>query len=80
MARVKALEPSEADASLQDLFDDFVRERGAVPNMFRTLAHVPGLLKTFFAHFRAVLAEGEVSTRLKEMLAVRVSHLNRSRY
>lgn len=80
MARLKALEPGEADPSLRPLFDDFIKERGAVPNMFRTLANAPDLLKAFFPFFRAVLAEGEVPTRVKEVLAVRVSHLNGSRY
>ena len=80
MARVKALEPQEADGSCRELFDDFIRERGAVPNMFRTLAHAPEMLKTVFAHFRSVMANGAVETRVKEMIAVRVSHLNRSRY
>ena len=46
MARVVALEPAQADASLKDLFADFIRERGAVPNMFRTLAHDPKILQT----------------------------------
>ena len=80
MARVKAIEPKDADPSLKGIFDDFIRERGAVPNMFRTLAHAPQVLQTAFAHFRAVLAEGEVNTRVKEMIAVRVSHLNQSHY
>lgn len=80
MARVSAVEPASADPSLKPLFDDFLRERGAVPNMFRTLAHDPELLQTWFAMFRATLREGAVSTRVKEMVAVRVSRLNRSRY
>lgn len=80
MSRMTLVDPARADAALKPLFDDFIRERGAVPNMFRTLAHAPDLLKTFFAHFRAVLAEGAVPTRVKEMVAVRVSHLNGSRY
>jgi alkylhydroperoxidase family enzyme len=74
------VDPAGADPSCSELFSDFIRERGAVPNMFRTLAHAPEVLKTAFAHFRAVLAEGAVSTRVKEMIAVRVSHLNRSQY
>jgi alkylhydroperoxidase family enzyme len=80
MARITPVDPAAADPSLAPLFSDFIRERGAVPNMFRTLAHAPDLVKTFFAHFRAVLAEGAVSTRLKEMVAVRVSSMNESRY
>ncbi len=80
MGRLTAIDPGTADASLKPLFDDFIRERGAVPNMFRTLAHAPDLLQTFFSHFRAVLAEGAAPTRVKEMIAVRVSHLNGSSY
>ena len=80
MPRIAALEPAQADPSPKDLFADFIRERGAVPNMFRTLAHDPKILQTWFDMFRATLREGEVTTRVKEMVAVRVSHLNRSRY
>lgn len=80
MARVSAIDPAQADSSLRALFEDFLRERGAVPNMFRTLAHDPRILQTWFEAFRATLREGEVTTRIKEMVAVRVSHLNRSRY
>jgi alkylhydroperoxidase family enzyme len=80
MSRLAPVDPAAAPAPLRPLFDDFIRERGAVPNMFRTLAHAPDLLQTFFAFFRAVLAEGAVPTRVKEMVAVRVSSLNGSRY
>jgi alkylhydroperoxidase family enzyme len=80
MGRLSAVEPGQADPSLRDLFADFLRERGAVPNMFRTLAHDPEVLRTWFAAFRATLREASVPTRVKEMVAVRVSHLNRSRY
>ena len=80
MGRVTAIEPAKADPSLKGLFDDFLRERGAVPNMFRTLAHDPELLQTWFAMFRATMRGGAVSTRVKEMVGVRVSHLNQSRY
>jgi alkylhydroperoxidase family enzyme len=80
VARLDAVEPAKADPSLKPLFDDFLRERGAVPNMFRTLAHDPEVLVAWFAAFRATLREAAVPTRVKEMVAVRVSHLNRSRY
>jgi alkylhydroperoxidase family enzyme len=80
MARLSAVEPAAADPSLKPLFDDFLRERGAVPNMFRTLAHDPKVLQTWFDMFRATLREAAVTTRVKEMVAVRVSHLNQSRY
>ena len=74
--------PPQVDGDLvkDGVCADFIRERGAVPNMFRTLAHDPKILQTWFEMFRATLREGEVTTRVKEMVAVRVSHLNQSRY
>lgn len=64
----------------RSIFEDFLRERGNVPNMFRTLAHHPALLETLFAHFRAVMAPGAVSTRVKECVAVAVSAGNECEY
>ena len=80
MPRIKALDPAEADKVCQPLFESFLRERGAVPNMFRTLAHDPEILKTWFDMFRATLREATVTTRVKEMVAVRVSKLNTCNY
>ena len=80
MARVAPVEPLQAAPSRKPLFDDFLRERGAVPNMFRTLAHDPELLQAWFAMFRTTLREGAVSTRVKEIVAVRVSKLNSCTY
>ncbi len=80
MARLRPLETPDVDPSCKGLFEDFIRERGAVPNMFRTLAYDPEVLKTWFAMFRATMREGGVSTRVKEMVGVRVSQLNTCRY
>jgi len=51
-----------------------------VPNMFRTLAYVPPLLETCFAHFRAVMSPGAVPAKTKELVAVRVSFANECEY
>lgn len=80
MARISAVEPAKADPSCKPLFEDFLRERGAVPNMFRTLAHAPKVLQTAFDHFRAVMEDGPVPVRVKEMVGVRVSHINACHY
>ena len=67
-------------ADVRAVFDVYLRERGNVPNMFRTVAHRPAHLLTMLAHFRTVMSEGTVPPLLKELLAVRVSHHNRCRY
>jgi AhpD family alkylhydroperoxidase len=57
-----------------------MKERGNIPNMFRTVAIRPKHLQTMIAHFRTVMNEGTVPPLLKELLWVRISHLNQCRY
>ena len=78
--RIRRLEKAEVDAESQALFDDFLRERGNIPNMFRTVAHRPEIMRTMVAHFRAVMNTGTVPKRLKELVVVRTSQLNRCQY
>ena len=80
MPRLSKLSPHQADATSREVFDHFVRERGKVPNMFRTAAHRPEIMKTMTEHFMTVMTTGTVPRKLKEMVSVRVSHLNRCEY
>ena len=80
MPRITRLEPSQVDDQVREIFDAFLKERGNIPNMFRTVAHRPLLLKTMIAHFKAVMGSGTVGPKLKELLFVRVSQLNHCDY
>ena len=79
-ARLRRLEPWEVDGKVRAIFEAFLRERGNIPNLFRVAAHRPPIAETLFAHMRAVMGPGEVDARLKELLAVRVSHVNACEY
>lgn len=57
-----------------------MKERGNVPNMFRTVAHRPEYLRTMIAHFRTVMNTGTVPAKLKELVTVRVSQINQCDY
>ena len=78
--RLRALTPDEAAPDVRPIFETYLRERGNIPNMFRTLAVRPKHLQTAIAHFRTVMGEGTVPPALKELVFVRVSHRNRCRY
>ena len=78
--RLRPLDPDEVDPDVRAVFEDYLRERGNIPNMFRTAARRPAHLLTMLAHFRTVMTEGTVPRLLKELLSVRVSHLNQCRY
>ncbi len=78
--RLSKLHPEQADSATRQIFEQFLKERGNIPNMFRTVAHRPEIVKTMTAHFRSVMDTGTVEKKLKEMVGVRVSHLNHCEY
>ena len=78
--RIRRLEKAEVDAQSQLVFDDFLRERGNIPNMFRTVAHRPEIMRTMAAHLRAIMESGTVAKKLKELVIVRTSQINHCEY
>jgi alkylhydroperoxidase family enzyme len=80
MTRISRLEESQVDPESQELFEHFQRERGNVPNMFRTAAHRPEIMRTMVAHFRAVMETGTLSKKLKELVIFRTSQINDCQY
>ncbi|MGB6132342.1 MAG: carboxymuconolactone decarboxylase family protein [Acidobacteriaceae bacterium] len=78
--RLSRLPRSQATPAVAEIYDRYMRTRGNVPNMFRTMALRPEIFETMIAHFEAVLHSGTVPLRLKELLIVRTSQLNRCDY
>ena len=76
VSRRDADEAMRTDPELREPFQRFIAERGKVPNLFRVAAHRPQISRTLADHMRAVMAEGDVPTLLKELLSVRVSQIN----
>lgn len=80
MARIHPLNAGAAGPEMDTLFARLRRQRGNIPNMFRTMAYRPEIARTAAAHLDAVFDTGTVDRRLKEMLAVRVSQINDCMY
>lgn len=80
MPRLSKLDVETAPADVKPVFDEVLRARGNVPNMFRTMGHRPDILKTMAAHFRAVMVPTTLSVRLKEFVVLRVSEMNQTGY
>jgi alkylhydroperoxidase family enzyme len=80
MPRISRLDRSQVTDEVAAIYDQFMKVRGNIPNMFRTVAHRPEILKTMIAHFRAVMETGTVSAKLKELVITRTSQINRCEY
>jgi len=80
MPRISRLNRDDVPPSTIAIYDRYLRDRGNVPYMFRTMAHRPAIFETIIAHMEAVLKTGTLSTALKELVIVRTSQLNRTPY
>lgn len=78
--RISRLERGEVGDAAIAIYDRYLRDRGNVPNMFRTMAHRPEIFETAIAHMEAILNTGTVPKALKELVIVRTSQLNRTPY
>jgi alkylhydroperoxidase family enzyme len=78
--RIRRLDKLEVDQTTADIYDHYLNTRGNMPNMFRTVAHRPEILRTLIAHFRAVMETGTIGQKLKELVIVRTSQINHCNY
>ncbi len=78
--RISRKQENEVGESTREIYARYLRDRGNVPNMFRTMAHRPEILETIIAHMEAVLNTGTLPKALKELVIVRTSQLNQTPY
>ena len=78
--RIRPLTPDQAAPEVRPILETYLKERGNIPNMFRTVAHRPEILRTMIEHFRAVMETGTVPAKLKELVIVRTSQINACQY
>ena len=80
MPRISRLTRNEVSEGAAVIYDRVLRDRGNVPNMFRTMAHRPQIFETIIAHMDAVLKTGTLSTALKELVIATELHGVLSRF
>jgi alkylhydroperoxidase family enzyme len=71
---------SDAPPELASLYDALLAQRGVVPNMFKTLAHVPNVAIGFASLLKPLLSDGALQGWYKELVATRLSVLLKSSY
>lgn len=81
--RVEMLDLETDDKELQNLFEAVTAMLGRVPNSYRVLAQSP-LVAKMLVPFNAVLqregAGSVLTTKIKEMVVVKTSHVNGCKY
>lgn len=78
--RIPLVERDQVSPELGVLYDALLQQRGAVPNMFKTVAQTPALALGFAALLKPLLSDGGLPGWYKELVATRMSVLHNSHY
>ena len=78
--RIPLLERDQVSLEITSVYDALLQQRGVVPNMFKTLAHTPGLALGIAGFLKSLLGNGALPGCYKELIATRMSVLNNSQY
>ena len=79
MQRINAVDPQAATGAAKDLLDGVQHKLGFVPNLMRTLAVSPATL-THYLSFGDRLAQGILSPKLREQVALTVAYSDSCQY
>ncbi len=73
MALISSLEKNQINKSVEEVYENFEKETGKVPEWVKVMAHRPEILKEFTELFKAVMGEGQTESLLKWKIAFVVS-------
>jgi uncharacterized peroxidase-related enzyme len=79
MAVVSYISNQDAAEKVKPVFEGMQKKLGAVPNVFRAMAHNPDMLEAFLA-LNATLPRTQLNGKLRELAYIKTSELNECDY
>jgi 4-carboxymuconolactone decarboxylase len=76
MARISLIEEADHPELAEQIGRIKAGRRGGLLNVYKLLLHSPALAQTWFDHNGAVRWKTELSGRLREIIIIRIAHLN----
>ena len=83
MSRIKMIDDGEVNGEVKVLFDGVTAMLGRVPNSYRVLARVPLVSKLLLPFNASMQREGAgslLTSKIKEMVIIKTSHINACNY
>jgi AhpD family alkylhydroperoxidase len=78
--RISLLEREHVSPEVGAIYDVLLKQRGLVPNMFKTLAHTPSVALGIAGFLKGLLGDTALPGWYKELIASRIAILNRCAY
>jgi uncharacterized peroxidase-related enzyme len=79
MTRVNTIQPDKASSTIQDIYRDFEKKLGRVPNIFLNMGNSAAVLKGYIALNQAA-NETSLEPKVREQIALAVSQTNQCQY
>ena len=80
MSVMTPLPKEKAAPEVHELYDAMTKKFGKMPNFFAMMAHRPNVLAKFVPLYGAILTEGSVAPRYKELAYLKTAMLNGCEY
>jgi len=80
MTVVNMVPKDKVTEDVRPIYDDLTKRFGRVPNIFGVMAHRPEVLKHFLLLYGAIMTQGPVEPKLKELAYLKVSLVNGCEY
>lgn len=80
MAAITAVPKETADASVHAIYDSMTRRLGFMPEFYGLMAHRPNVLSKFIDLYKAIMSEGTVEARYKELVYLKTAQVNGCEY
>jgi alkylhydroperoxidase family enzyme len=78
--RISLIEKESAPDPVRRVYESLEHAGRPLGNFYKVLAHKPDVLRSFLQLFNAVMTEGAVPLRLKELAYLRTSIINGCAY
>jgi AhpD family alkylhydroperoxidase len=80
MTWIRLVDPEDLSGDARVALDAMAAQYGQVLEGWKAIAHSPDALTAYFPYLRAVVGDGHVDRRIKDLAAIRVGFLNGCRY
>lgn len=80
MGVVNPIPKEKAAQDIRPIYDQLGEKFGHMPNIFGVMAHRPKVLKQFLPFYAAVMAEGAIEAKYKELAYLKAATLNGCEY
>lgn len=80
MGVINPVPKESASSDVHPIYDAITKKYGRMLNVFGIMSHRPGVLQKFLPAYQAILTEGTIEPKLKELAYLKAAQVNGCEY